>query len=106
MGDVAWNAAKAQLLREGYLEVGDFRVELTLDNTFLDFEYVPRVAVYHGKRGWYVVRNPIPKGERLDECWENAVSFLEKVVRGEVIPDLGEEEVSREFAEALRSTLL
>ncbi|WP_010479496.1 hypothetical protein [Thermococcus zilligii] len=52
------------------------------------------------------MKQPIPKGERLDECWENAVFFLEKVVRGEVIPDLGEEEVSREFAEALRSTLL
>lgn len=107
MERIEWDEAREQLLEEGYLEIGDFRIELTLDNTFMDFEYIPRIAVYHHGRGrWYVVRNPIPKGERLDECWENAVRFLERVIKGEVTPDLGDDEVSKEFTEVLRGTML
>jgi len=94
---------KEKLLEEGFIEVGPFRVELTLDQTFMDLEYIPRVAVYDEVTGsWYVLRNPIPRGETLDESWRNAVEVLERVCL-EGNADLGEEEVSRRFVAALRS---
>ena len=95
---------KRHLREEGYLEFGDFRVELTLDNTFMDIDYIPRVIVYDGKTGrWHVLRNPIPKGETLDEGWDNAVSVLERIASGEEEPVFGDDEVARRFAGALRS---
>ncbi len=89
---------------EGYLEFGNFRVELTLDNTFMDLDYIPRVIVYDGKTGrWHVLRNPIPKGKTLEENWDNAIEVLERIARGEEDPVFGDEGVALRFARALRS---
>ncbi len=94
---------KKRLLEDGFIEVGPFRVELTLDNTFLEMDYIPRVAVYDGETArWYVLRNPIPKGTTLDEGWRNAVDVLEEVCRQENA-DLGDPEVSRRFIEIFSS---
>ena len=97
---------KKRLLEDGFIEVGQFRVELTLDQTFMDLEYLPRIAVYDEVTGaWYVLRNPIPKGDTLDESWKNAVEVLESVCRQENA-DLGDRNVSRRFIEALKSLCL
>ena len=94
---------KKRLLEDGFIEVGPFRVELTLDNTFLEMDYIPRIAVYDGETArWYVLRNPIPKGETLDEGWKNAVDVLEEVCR-QKNADLGDCEVSRRFIETFSS---
>lgn len=94
---------KKRLLEDGFIEVGPFRVELTLDNTFLEMDYIPRIAVYDGETArWYVLRNPIPKGESLDEGWKNAVDVLEEVCR-QKNADLGDPEVSRRFIETFSS---
>ncbi len=93
---------KKKLLEEGFLELGPFRVELSLDNTFLDLDYIPRVIVYDEVSGsWYVMRNPIPRGETLSEGWKNAVDVLERACRLEEV-DLGDREVSRRFIEVFR----
>ncbi|WP_367884074.1 hypothetical protein [Thermococcus sp. JCM 11816] len=57
---------KKQLREEGCLEIPGFRIELTLDNTFLDLDYIPRIIVYDEKTSrWYVLRNPpYPKEKR------------------------------------------
>jgi predicted RNase H-like HicB family nuclease len=100
-----WKRAKRQLLEEGFLEFWDFRIELTLDNTFLDLDYIPRIVVYwEGDGRWHVMRNPIPKGRTLEESWQNAVKVLEMILKGYIEPDLGDELVSRKFALALRKT--
>ena len=92
------------LREDGYLEFGDFRVELTLDNTFMELDYIPRVIVYDGKTGrWHVLRNPIPKGKTLDEGWDNAVAILERIARGEEEPLFGDPDVAIRFARALRA---
>jgi hypothetical protein len=100
-----WEEAKRKLLKEGFLEIPGFRIELTLDNTFLDLEYIPRIAVYwEGDGRWHVLRNPIPGGETLDEGWRNAVLILEKIIEGEMEPDLGDQMASDEFISTLRRT--
>jgi len=91
------------LLEEGYIEVGNFRIELTLDNTFLDIDYIPRVAIYSKETGrWYVLRNPIERGNTLSEGWKNAVAMLERICAGEE-PLLPDEDVARRFSAALRT---
>lgn len=78
---------KKQLREDGYLEIQGFRIELTLDNTFLDLDYIPRIIVYDEKTSrWYVLRNPIPKGKTLEENWDNAVEVLEMIVKGRSSP--------------------
>ena len=89
---------------EGYLEFAEFRIELTLDNTFMDLDYIPRVIVYDEKTSrWHVLRNPIPKGKTLEENWDNAVEVLERIARGEEEPVFEDGEVAERFARALRS---
>lgn len=100
-----WEDAKRKLLEDGFIEIGDFRIELTLDNTFLDLDYIPRIVVYWEKDArWHVLRNPIPKGKTLDEGWRNAVQVLEEIIKGETEPDLGDVKISREFGEVLRES--
>ncbi len=93
---------KRKLREEGYLELEGFRVELTLDNTFMDLDYIPRIIVYDEEtERWHVLRNPIPKGETLEENWDNAVEVLARIARGEEEPKFGEEGVAERFARAL-----
>ncbi len=93
-----------RLREEGYLEFDGFRVELTLDNTFMELDYIPRIIVYDGKTGrWHVLRNSIPKGETLDEGWDNAVEVLGRIARGEEKPLFGDEGVAERFVRALKS---
>ncbi|WP_297497348.1 hypothetical protein [Thermococcus sp.] len=92
-----------KLREEGFIEVGDFRIELTLDNTFLDLDYIPRVIVYDEETScWHVLRNPIPKGKSLKEGWDNAVKVLEAIARGDADPVLGDDEVGERLQKALR----
>ena len=92
-----------RLREEGYLELGEFRLELSLDNTFMDLDYIPRVIIYDERtERWHVLRNPIPKGKTLEEGWDNAVEVLKRIARGEEEPDLGETEVTERFARTLR----
>ena len=93
---------KKKLREEGHLEVNGFRIELSLDNTFLDLDYIPRILVYDEKTSrWHVLRNPIPKGKTLEESWDNAVEVLEAMVEGEIEPILGDDEVGKRFRNAL-----
>ena len=95
---------KRKLREEGFIEVGEFRVELSLDNTFMDIDYIPRVLVYSERTGrWHVLRNPIPKGRTLEECWDNAVRVLEKIARGLERPVLDDEGTSLRLWEVLKS---
>jgi hypothetical protein len=97
---------KKKLREEGYLEIPGFRIELTLDNTFLEFDYIPRIIVYDEVTSrWYVLRNPVPKGRTLEEGWDNAVKVLESILDGEDIPKFGDEDVSERFLKALRNFL-
>jgi hypothetical protein len=95
----------AKKLREdGFVEVSGFRIELSLDNTFMDIDYIPRVLVYSEKTGrWHVLRNPIPKGETLEESWDNAVEVLKRIATGLEEPVLDDEETARLLGEVLRS---
>jgi len=89
---------------EGYLEFAEFRIELTLDNTFMDLDYIPRVIVYDEKTSrWHVLRNPIPRGKTLEENWDNAVAVLERIARGEEEPVFEDGKVAERFTRALRS---
>ncbi len=100
---VKWSEFRERLLSEGFVELDDLRIELTLDNTFMDIEYIPRIAVYSNRtKRWYVLRNPIKPGERLDEGWKNAVEVLKKIISGEVQPDLNDPDLEIEFVESLR----
>ncbi|WP_297510729.1 hypothetical protein [Thermococcus sp.] len=93
---------KRKLRDEGYIEVDGFRIELSLDNTFLDLDYIPRIIVYDEETSrWYVLRNPIPKGKTLEEGWDNAVEVLEAIARGDVEPILGNDEVGKRLRKAL-----
>ncbi|ASJ08129.1 hypothetical protein A3L11_02355 [Thermococcus siculi] len=93
---------KKLLREEGYLEIPGFRIELTLDNTFMDLDYIPRIIVYDEETGkWHVLRNPIPKGKTLEENWDNAVEVLARISAGEEEPQFGEEGVAERFALAL-----
>ncbi|WP_366078594.1 hypothetical protein [Thermococcus sp.] len=95
---------KRHLREEGYLEFGGFRVELTLDNTFMDLEYIPRIIVYDEEtERWHVLRNPIPKGKTLEDNWDNAIEVLERIAGGVEEPIFGEPDVAVRFARALRS---
>jgi len=95
---------KRKLREEGYVELDGLRIELSLDNTFLDIDYIPRVLVYSEKTGrWHVLRNPIPKGKTLEESWDNAVKVLESIAGGKVKPDLGEPSVEEALIRVLRS---
>lgn len=97
---VSW---KRQLRENGFIEVGGFRIELTLDNTFMDIDYIPRIAVFWEENGrWHVLRNSIPKGRTLEEGWDNAVKLLEKIVAGEEKPMFDDPSVERAFVETLR----
>lgn len=97
---------KEALLSEGFIEVGEFRVELSLDNTFLGIDYLPRLIVYDSEtRRWYVLRNPIPKGTTLKESWKNAAEVLERIVSGIEEPLLPDEDVSSRFARTVRKFL-
>lgn len=40
-GKLNWKEVRERLLSEGFLEVGGFWIELTLDNTFMEVEYLP-----------------------------------------------------------------
>jgi hypothetical protein len=92
-----------RLREDGFLEVEGFRIELTLDNTFMDIEYIPRIIVYDEETSrWHVLRNPIPKGKTLEENWDNAVDVLERIARGGEMPLFDDPEVEERFAEALR----
>ncbi len=94
---------KRKLREEGYIELEGIRIELSLDNTFMDIDYIPRVLVYSEETGrWHVLRNPIPKGGTLEENWDNAVRVLEAIARGELKPDLGEPSVEERLVELLR----
>ncbi|WP_297062166.1 hypothetical protein [Thermococcus sp.] len=94
---------KRKLREEGYIELDDMRIELSLDNTFLDIDYIPRVLVYSEETGrWHVLRNPIPKGKTLEESWDNAVEVLDAIVRGEIKPDLDEPSVETRLVNTLR----
>ncbi|WP_456368642.1 hypothetical protein [Thermococcus sp.] len=98
---------KKKLRNDGYLEIPGFRIELSLDNTFLDLDYIPRIIVYDEVTGrWHVLRNPIPKGKTLEEGWDNAVEVLESILTGEDIPKFGDEDVSKRFLKAARRYLL
>ncbi|AJC71568.1 hypothetical protein X802_04825 [Thermococcus guaymasensis DSM 11113] len=100
---VKWDEFRGQLLSEGFVELGDFRIELTLDNTFMDIAYIPRIAVYSRGRGkWYVLRNSIKSGNKLDEGWENAVEVLKKIISGDVQPDFNDPDLEMKFVESLR----
>ncbi len=100
---VKWDEFRGQLLSEGFVELGDFRIELTLDNTFMDVAYIPRIAVYsRGRDKWYVLRNPIKPGNKLDEGWENAVKVLREILTGSAEPDFNDPDLEREFLETLR----
>jgi hypothetical protein len=100
-----WDEARKELLEEGFIEFGPFRVELTLDNTFMEIDHIPRVAVYWEVDGrWHVLRNPIPKGKTLDEGWTNAVDLLEAILRGEEWPRFNNEPLERAFVDAIRSS--
>ncbi len=93
---------KKRLREDGFIEFGGFRVELTLDNTFMDVGYIPRIAVYDDLTGrWHVLRNPIPRGRTLEESWDNAVALLERIAGGKEWPVLGDDEVSERLARAL-----
>ncbi|WP_099209365.1 hypothetical protein [Thermococcus henrietii] len=94
---------KRKLLEEGYIELDGLRIELSLDNTFMDIDYIPRILVYSEETGrWHVLRNAIPKGRTLEESWNNAVKVLEMMVRGEVKPELEAPPVERRLVSALR----
>jgi len=93
---------RKKLLEEGFLEVRAFRIELTLDNTFLDLDYIPRVIIYDYERErWYVLRNPIPKGKTLEEGWRNAVEVLGRIAEGSEEALLPDPDLARKFAEVL-----
>ncbi|ASJ01746.1 hypothetical protein A3K92_08450 [Thermococcus gorgonarius] len=95
---------KKQLREEGFLEFKGFRIELTLDNTFMDLDYIPRIAVFwEGDGHWHVLRNPIPKGRTLEENWDNAVEVLERIIRGEEKPNFENPDVEKAFAEAIKA---
>ncbi|AIU69223.1 hypothetical protein TEU_02075 [Thermococcus eurythermalis] len=95
---------KRKLRKEGYLELDGLRIELSLDNTFMDIDYIPRVLVYSEATGrWHVLRNPIPKGETLEESWDNAVEVLDAIARGEVRPELEDSSVEEQLITVLRS---
>ncbi|NJE10913.1 hypothetical protein [Thermococcus sp. MAR1] len=93
-----------KLLREdGFVEVDGFRIELSLDNTFMDLDYIPRVLFYDPPTGrWHVLRNPIPKGNSLEESWDNAVEVLEHIAAGNEKPILGDDAVAERFVEFLK----
>ncbi|NJE43129.1 hypothetical protein [Thermococcus sp. GR6] len=94
---------KRGLREEGFLELDGFRVELTLDNTFMDLDYIPRIVVYdYENEKWHVLRNAVPKGRTLEENWDNAVMVFEWIVRGEEEPQFGEEGVKERFLKALK----
>ncbi|ASJ07618.1 hypothetical protein A3L08_01865 [Thermococcus pacificus] len=94
---------KRRLREEGYIELDGLRIELSLDNTFLDLDYIPRVLVYSEETGrWHVLRNHIPKGKTLEESWDNAVKVLEEIAEGRVRPDLGEPRVEERLVSVLR----
>ncbi|WP_297068257.1 hypothetical protein [Thermococcus sp.] len=93
---------KKRLREEGVLEIEGFRIELTLDNTFMDLDYILRIIVYDERSGrWHVLRNPISRGKTLEENWDNAVGLLERIAAGRELPMLGDEEVSERLAHAL-----
>lgn len=94
---------RRKLRKEGYVELDGMRIELSLDNTFMDIDYIPRVLVYSEKTGrWHVLRNPISKGRTLEEGWDNAVKVLEAIAEGRVKPELGEPSVEEALIQALR----
>jgi RNA:NAD 2'-phosphotransferase (TPT1/KptA family) len=94
---------KRKLREEGYIELEGLRIELSLDNTFMDIDYIPRVLVYSEETGrWHVLRNPIPKGRTLEEGWDNAVKVLEEIAEGRIKPELGEPGVERCLVSVLR----
>ncbi len=94
---------KRKLREEGYIELDGLRIELSLDNTFMDIDYIPRILVYSEETGrWHVLRNPIPKGRTLEKSWDNAVKVLEAIARGDVKPDLGEPRVENQLVSVLR----
>ncbi len=96
---------KRRLREEGFLEIPGFRIELTLDNTLMGIEYVPRIIVYDEEtERWYVLRNEIHGGRTFEEGWENAVSLLERILSGEE-PALIDEGVADRFLLAIRKHL-
>lgn len=95
---------KRQLRRDGFLEIDGFRIELSLDNTFMDLEYIPRIIVYDYENGkWHVLRNPIEGSSSFEELWDNAVETLERIVNGEEEPIFGDEEVGKRFIKSLKA---
>ncbi|NJE54325.1 hypothetical protein [Thermococcus sp. 21S9] len=95
---------KRKLREDGYIEFDGLRIELSLDNTFMDIDYIPRVLVYSEKTGrWHVLRNPIPKGRTLEEGWDNAVKVLDAIAKGELKPDLGEPAVEELLVRLLKA---
>ncbi|WP_245612390.1 hypothetical protein [Palaeococcus ferrophilus] len=97
---------KQKLREEGFLEVGPFRVELSLDNTFMDIELIPRILVYDGERErWHVLRNAVEKGDTFEEMWENAVKTLERIALGKERPAADDADFEERFARALELML-
>ena len=93
---------KRQLREDGFVEVDGFRIELSLDNTFMDLDYIPRVLFYDPPTGrWHVLRNPISKGKRLEENWDRAVEVLCRILEGKETPVFGEEGVAERFLRVL-----
>ncbi|NJE61925.1 hypothetical protein [Thermococcus sp. 21S7] len=94
---------RRRLREDGFVEADGFRIELSLDNTFMDLDYIPRVLFYDPPTGrWHVLRNTIPKGKTLEDNWDNAVEVLERIAAGNEKPILDDVAVAKRFTEFLR----
>ncbi|AHF80217.1 hypothetical protein [Thermococcus paralvinellae] len=102
---------KEQLREEGYIEIGDFFIELSIDMECpcKDDEVYPAITVYDNKtESWYYIDEPFEPVNNFTEAWEQTIKVLEDYINGRE-PRLkrspkkfAPSDVIQRFAEALK----
>lgn len=101
------------LLRdEGFIKVGDFLIELSVDTECpcKDDRVYPTITVYDNKTGsWYYIDEPFEPVNNYTEAWKQAIKVLTEYVKGKeprlkVTPKkFAPDDVIERFAHALKT---
>lgn len=103
---------KEQLREEGFIKVGDFFIELSIDMECpcKDDEVYPTITVYDNKtESWYYVDEPFEPVNNFTAAWEQAIKVLEDYINGReprlkrTPKKFAPDEVIKRFAEALKT---
>ncbi|ALM74807.1 hypothetical protein [Thermococcus barophilus] len=103
---------KERLKEEGYIEVGDFIIEVSVDSECpcKDDEVYPVIMIYDREtESWYYVDEPFDPVNNFTEAWEEGIKVLRDYINGReprlkrTPKKFAPDDVIKRFAEALKT---